>query len=325
MAGWLPRRGAASTVVLVMRSVRIDRLLPIGAALVGSFIVACSANVGASVDLADAEVSSVGSLAIVVVEHTMRPGDAARVEAVARFVRMRSGPVDDDALRMVGAAVDMPTLGGCAPAASLARAARPARAVELVDVGGVTLESNGIATNLPARRLPDVADLISGVVYARAADEDSMPARGRYDLKIAGSRDMTPFSTTAFAPGDPSELRIAGHDVRKVGTIALPPTLPVELTWEPGSVDDLVYVDIVGDLANGTSASGGASGAPTASRVRCLVSDNGHAILATSAFGKLEEGSLTIHRVHREPFRLHNVEAGEVRFDIARDVLFTRR
>ena len=51
------------------------------------------------------------------------------------------------------------------------------------------LETSGVATVLPPRRLPDVADLVSGVVYARAAEAEAMPARGRYELKIAGAAE----------------------------------------------------------------------------------------------------------------------------------------
>ncbi len=304
-----------------MRPALYANLLPLLAASVASFTVACSANVSAPVDLADAEAATTASsLAVVVVERTAMPGDTAHAEAVARFVRMRSGAVDDDALRMVGANVDMPALGTCAVVSTLARAPRFARAVELVDVGSVTLESNGVATMLPARRLPDVADLVSGVVYARAADDDAMPARGRYDLKIAGSPDVAPFVMSGFAPGEPSDLRVAGHDTQKGAIVGLAVASPVELTWEPGAADDAIYVDLVSDSVAGLGA------APSsASSVRCLFADNGRAVLAPSAFGALEDGVLSIHRVHREPFRTRGVDAGEVRFDFARAVLFSRR
>ena len=46
---------------------------------------------------------------------------------------------------------------------------------------------------------------------------------------------------------------------------------------------------------------------------------------ARAAFGALEEGTLAVHRLHREAFHARGVEPGEVRFDFARVVAFARR
>src|SRR5437879_778319 len=93
-------------------------------------LAGCSANVAATPEPADAEASAL--TAVVVVERTVgyAGADSARSEAVARFVRVRGGTVDEDALRMVGAAVDFPPLGACARVTAQ-RAAFADRAIEL--------------------------------------------------------------------------------------------------------------------------------------------------------------------------------------------------
>ncbi len=118
----------------------------------------------------DAEPSTTS--AIVIVERTVDPTGGPRAEASARFVRVAAPSSAREALRTIGAAVDVPAPGACVSLAALAGGASAAAApsVELVDVGAVSLEVNGLETHLVPRQLPDVTDVVSGVVYARAAD-----------------------------------------------------------------------------------------------------------------------------------------------------------
>src|SRR5512140_205438 len=126
-----------------------------------ALLVGCSAPVAASAEAADAEATSPAA-AIVVIERTAGPGDGTRAEAIARFVQMRQGTVDEQSLRMIGAAVDFPALGACTQVGRgwADTFQSSARAVKLADVGGVSLEANGVRTSLTARQLPDVADLV---------------------------------------------------------------------------------------------------------------------------------------------------------------------
>ncbi len=298
--------------------------------------VACSANLAAATDTVDAD--SNATSAVVVVERTVGVGDA-RASAVARFVRMRAGAVDEDALRLVGATVDFPALGTCvtgvagakAPGASGATtvgsgpsASPNPRAVELLDVGAMSLEANGLRTNLQARQIPDVVDLLSGVVYATpAADADALPARSVYVLRAAGSLelDVAPFAVSASAPDEPMNVRISGQDAGpdNGGVVQVPSALandaPIDVSWEAGSSDDFVYFDVSGEPGVKLEAQASA---------RCLFLDVGQAALTTAAFGDTTSGTITIHRLHREPFRVKGVDSGEVRFDFARVVAFSR-
>jgi hypothetical protein len=284
-------------------------------------LAGCATNVSATGEAADAEASTTAT-AVVVVERTVSTagaGESTRAEAVARFVRMRSGAVDDDALRMVGAAVDFPALGSCAQLPSLPSArgsAAPVRAIALVDVGAVTVESGGVKTSLVPRQLPDVADVVSGVVYAARPSDAALPPRGKYLLRAAGSAelDVAPFVVSAAAPGEPSELRIAGQDARAAAGVAIAASAPVELTWEAGAPDDSIYVDVAG-----------AATTPALPTVRCLFTDSGRASIPAAAFGGIDDGALTVHRLHREAFHVRGVDPGEVRFDFARVVAISRR
>jgi hypothetical protein len=283
----------------------------------------CAAGVDCSAQLAsptepDAEMSST-TAAVVLVERTVSADESARAEAVARFVRMRSGAVDDDALRMVGAAIEFPTLGTCAALASTQPAASgPARAVQLVDVGTIGIDANGMHTALQARRLPDIVDLVSGVVYStRAPDPDAFPEGAAYILHAAGRPevDLAPFTASATAPREPDELRIAGQDPRTPGGLLLPSDTAATLAWRAGNHDDVVYVDVSQAAPpNANSAT---------SNVRCLFEDAGHAVIAATALTS-DDGTLTVHRLHRETFQAAGIDAGEIRFDFARTISFRR-
>jgi hypothetical protein len=283
----------------------------------------CGAGVGCSAPLAspaepDADTSS-SSAAVVLVERTVSVDDSARAEAVARFVRMRSGAVDDSALRMVGAAIEFPALGTCASiATALPAESVPARAVQLVDVGTIGLEANGLHTALQARRLPDIVDLVSGVVYStRATDPEALPSDAAYVLHASGrpELDLLPFTVSATAPREPEDLRIEGQDPRDAGGLVLPADSTTSLIWRAGNRDDVVYVDV--SQSAPPSTTGGTS------NVRCLFEDAGHAIIAASALTS-DDGTLTIHRLHRETFQAAGIDAGEIRFDFARTVSFRR-
>jgi hypothetical protein len=281
--------------------------------LVALALVGCSANVSTTGEAADAEAAS-STAAIVVVARTSGPGEASRGDAVARFVRLgRAQAVDADyALRAVGAAVELPVNGACVSVSGLAPTTGFAQSVQLLDVGGVALVSNGARTPLTARQVPDVVDVVSGVVYARATDGESLPAGASYQVHVTGSsdQDVPQLRVAADAPAE-LDLRIAGQDAR-LGAVALSASEQVELAWDPGNEGDLVYADIAASFA----------GLPT---IRCAFPDTGHATLGAPAFAPGDDGTITVHRLHRERFRARGLDAGEVRFDFARVVGFSRR
>jgi len=265
----------------------------------------CSANVSAE-GAAPAEVAP-STAAIVVVQRTI--DESARAETVARFLRVPGGAASDDALRLVGAPVDFPAAGACVSVGSDAptTALDQGISVELLDVGAVAVAANGLETTLFARQVPDVADLVSGVVYARAAEVEQLPAVAPYELRVAGASAADAFVVTANAPADLDALAVAQQATHAV---TLGSAAPVDLEWTPGAADDLVYVDVDASERMPTLRCAFGDAAGRGSIPAALVPDS---------------GTLSVHRLRRTHFAAKGVDSGEMRFDFARVVTFSHR
>jgi len=249
------------------------------------------------------ETTSSTATAVIVVERTAGPGDTVRGDAVtARFVRVSGGAVDDAALRMAGVAADIPPVGTCSTPSDDAPAVL-GRAVELLDVGPVTLSSQATegaskSTVLVPRLIPDPAGVVSGVVYSSRSADVFSPS-SRVTLRSNGGTDLAEgFNVTVTAP----------HDVADVRVTPMPAGLDV--TWDATEADphDLVYVDVL-------------SPAPRVV-LRCTSTDTGR--LLVPQIPGIDEGQIAVHRLHKEGFRAKGIEPGEVRFDVARVVTFRR-
>ncbi len=261
----------------------------------------CAGTVAGSSETVDAEAVTTTS-AVVSVERTTDPSEGSRAEASARFLRVTAPASAADALRAIGATLDLPAPGTCAGIGSLGSApAAQAPIVELLDVGDVSLAANGVETRLAARQLPDVTDVVSGVVYARATDSSLLPASTSYVLHVAGAARLPSLDVAVAAPGDPEDVRIAGEDAQGVIAIVGP---TVDLSWTPER-DDVVYADV------------------RPADVRCTLDASGAASLTTALFD--DAGTLVVHRLRRQPLRARGIDSGEVRFDFARAMTYVRR
>jgi hypothetical protein len=271
-------------------------LLPLVPAALG-----CAGTVSGP-DGVDAEASAT-TTAIVAVERTADSSEGSRAEASARFIRVTAAASAADALRTIGAALDLPARSSCATIASLgASPAVLAPVVELVDVGAVSVLAEGVETRLAPRQLPDVTDVVSGVVYARATDPSLLPVSTPYVFRIAGTQGLPPVEVTAVAPADPGEIHVAGEDTPGL-LVANGAT--VDLSWAGDTSEDLVYVDV---RPNG---------------VRCVLDGSGHGSVSTMFLD--DAGTLVVHRLRREPLRANGIDAGEIRFDFARALAYVRR
>lgn len=252
------------------------------------------AGCGASVDMPDAEAQTSTSASAIIVVERGPSGDAI----VARFVRARQGAVDDLALRTAGVQ-DLPAVGTCVT--TFEGPATPAKAVDLLDVGAVSWETSSHSTVLLPRSLPDPAGMVSGYFYsARTSDAFSAAATtSRVSLRASGGADLPEgFAVSLAAPRELGDVHVA------------PSASALEVSWDAIDSDgrDLVYIDV---LAPNVVA-------------RCSANDAGRLTLPASVLGAVEEGSLSVHRVHREAFKTRGIDAGEVRFDLARVVAFRR-
>ena len=276
-------------------------LLPVIPAALG-----CAGTVSGS-DAVDAEASAKTS-ALVAIERTTDSTQGSRAEASARFLRITAASTDD-AMHAIGAALDLPAVGTCAALSTRAAAPSngtdpgPVPVVELLDVGSVSLEAAGIETRLSPRQLPDVTDVVNGVVYSRATDPLLLPAGARYVVRVAGAPGVGPIEVSAVAPADPADVRIAGETREGSGTLTASGS-SVDLSWT-ARLDDVVYVDV------------------RPSGVRCALGDTGTGSVSTLLLD--DEGTLIIHRLHRESLHTRGIDSGEVRFDFARTVGYVRR
>jgi hypothetical protein len=279
--------------------------------------VGCAGTVAGADGAGDAEATITS--AIVVVERTSDPGAAPRTQASARFIRVAGSSSTSDALRAIGAAADLPARDTCAPVSAPAGGVtleEPAPVVELLDVGSVSLEpAGGAETRLVPRQLPDVTDVVSGVVYARAADSIVLPADARYVLHVGGRADLPGFDVAALAPDDPGDVRLGGEEVHSAGEDAGAPfvvtSASVDVTWKRDGTADLVFVDV------------------QPAGVRCVLGDGlAEGPLAHGAFPASlmnDSGSILVHRLRREPLHIQGLDSGEIRFDFARSVQYVRR
>src|SRR5262249_20622473 len=137
-------------------------------------------------------------------------------DVIARFIRTRAGAVDDDALRIVGATVELPSMNNCGNLQAASSPSRIARSVELLNAGAITLEADGYRANLTVRHMPDGVGLVSGIVYTVRAEggAEGLPAFGRVVLRAAGSSEQEveigPFTVETNVPAEPNDLRLNG-------------------------------------------------------------------------------------------------------------------
>jgi hypothetical protein len=162
---------------------------------------------------------------------------------------------------------------------------------------------------LVPRQLPDVTDVVSSIVYARAADAALLPADTSYLVHVSGGPNVDPLDVSASAPGDPSDVHVAGEDTKGILVAA---GAWVDLTWAADRADDVVYTDVQPASLRCVLGVGTADG-------KGLV----HASLSASLFD--DAGTLVVHRVRRESFRARNLESGVVRFDFSRSIAYARR
>ncbi len=289
-----------------------SHLLLTGALSVGS-LASMGCSISATPDAPDAaEATSSTATAVVVVERTSGPGDAVRADAViARFVRVRQGTVDDQALRIAGAAWDLPAIGKCSTALPTEAALQP-RSVDLLDVGVLTLGEQAEqgqtpkSTILLPRTMADPTGVVLGVFYSARSTEAFTPA-SRLQLHTSGGPDLPEgFLVNVATPRDVTDVRVTSADR----------SANLDVAWEASESDDardMVYVDVL------SASRGGARLV-----ARCTTLDVGHLVIPASALGVLEDGQLSVHRLHRESFHTKSIEPGEIRFDLARVANFHR-
>lgn len=275
----------------------------------GLFTAGCA--VSPTNDTPDADTGSQTATALVVVERASGPGDALREAVVARFVRSRSGALDETTLRAVGLVQDLPAPGVCAALpgtleGSSSTVLPVGRTLDLLDVGPLAVEGPQSRAVLLPRAMPDPAGLVSGVFYSARSAEALSPG-SRFALRAAGGADLDGFTVGVAAPLDVEAVRAT---VVERG---------LEVSWDAPASDarDVFYVDVLAPAPRVVA--------------RCTVDAGSRFVVPSVLLGLLgatpganEDGQVAVHRVRREAFRAKGIEPGEVRFDVARVVAFRR-
>ncbi len=257
----------------------------------------CSLAVACAVpqnDSPTAETTAQTATAVVTVERVAGPGDISRESVVARFVRARQGSIDEQALKMAGIAQELPAIGTCSTAPSV-ESLSP-RAVDLLDVGLLSVDAPHGTNALLPRAIPDPAGVVSGVFYSSTRASDVFEAGAALSLRAGGGADLEGFSVQVVAPRELSDVQVASL------------AAGLDVTWEGADSRDLVYLDVLAPAPRLV--------------VRCTTTDYGHFVVPRSSLVGVEEGQVAVHRLHRETFRAKGIDPGEVRFDLTRIVTF---
>ncbi len=303
--------------------------LPCLAGLAGcTGTVATSAGGPGSMGDADSTVTQ----ALVLIERIGDPAEGTRAAASARFARVASGVSAADTLRAIGASLDLPARGSCARivASDGTGASEPSPVVELLDMGRVSIETSGPAgsvTALVPRQLPYVTDVVTGTVYARAAEATVLPAGAQYVVHVAGAAGTTGiagFDLVALAPNDASDVSIA-EEATPGKVIAGDAALDFSWPAPAASLNlasDFVFVEIQPSGVRCTLGDGVAAALPGDTD---LLAPLAHGSVPTALLD--DTGSIVVHRVHiqpLQPLQAPGIGSGAVRFDFARVVAYTR-
>ena len=223
-------------------------------------------------------------------------------ESVAVHVmRVNQGVVDESALRIAGVGDDIPAPGPCFVPVDVPVAIQ-ARRVELLDIGQVTMASDdGTKATLGPRTMPDPAGVVSGYFYSSRSADAFVPG-SKVSLRATGGGDLLDgFNVNVNAPHELADLKAF---FTNDGSL--------DVAWDASDAEarDVVVADVL---------------APSrAVALRCVANDAGHLVVSGTALASIDEGTLSVHRLHKESFKAKGIEPGEVRFDVAKVITFKR-
>lgn len=285
-------------------------------ALLGAFVGGCAAPV---VDDEAASTTNYTTQALVLVERTAGDGQFVQTNVSAKFMRLAANADLDVAERVVGGSwLDLPPDGECRPLAAFAGtdeapALSGLGAVELLDVGDLSITAESRSMPLATRAFPDVGGLISGVFYTSRDARSDLPAPGRYVLENSGSGVLEKFSIGADAPANPEAIRVGSFDLNE--NVVLEEGVATNFTWRVSDTnegrkhdDDRVYIDMT--AANGAG-------------IRCSYKDLGEGVLpanmaASKVWGALPAAiTIAVHRTRKGSFTASGIDEAELRFDFS--------
>ncbi|RYE94962.1 MAG: hypothetical protein EOO75_00580 [Myxococcales bacterium] len=259
-------------------------------------------------------------------------GEGTRQTAAATFLRVPDGTDPQLMARMVGAVVDLPLPGQCRVEGQ-GEGLLPLRMlnpIEMVPVGEVSVRAGEASTRLVARAYPDVAHLISGVVYTSSGREQPVkPVVGEslVTFDVAGGEGVAGFEVAVSAPEPVDQLRVERDEGGG----------PVVVAWQAASEsrragaavsadvgvvegDDQFFVDVVFGAQAAPVAPGDVDGellrAPRT--VRCGGAATSTIAVPAALSGERAVTSVAVHRLRTIRLTTPALGGGQVRVDVMR-------
>jgi hypothetical protein len=222
-------------------------------------------------------------------------------------------------LRSVSPEAERPLVAARLVGALIALALRTLSPVDLVPAGELSVTSDEVTTALAARAYPDVAHLVSGIVYTSPdIVHDVQGSSGLLHFRASGSLAVPAFDTEASAPAALDFLTVGGTPVDSA-EIALPARAesPADLAivWVPAEADD-VAERVDGEYLELTTADG--------AFLRCVPATPGRVELPADVWSTAQTGTtnLVLHRVRTRRFQATGMASGTVQIDTATAVSF---
>ncbi len=118
------------------------------------------------------------------------------------------------------------------------------RAIELLDVGDLSVGFDGERKIMPTRTFPDLLKVAVGVIYSADETQGVVFRPGlRYDIRATGSDNVEVFRVDLDAPADLGVVRVDGVAPEEMLPI-LQRGKAVRLTWEGDGYGDEVIASV---------------------------------------------------------------------------------
>jgi hypothetical protein len=230
--------------------------------------------------------------------------EGVRTQISARFLRLQEGSDPHVAAELVGAITEPPARAGCRPLGSSGSqlVLGSLTPVELVRAGDVAVEASNRPTHLTARAYPDVAHLVSGVVYTSPEVASDVPAGATsLTFRVAPSERVPSLLVTVPVPRGVENLRVNGLPL---GAAVEAPLGRGPLAFSWSNDEGKTFLDVAAFEAGGALA-----------RWRCVGEREGGLQLPASVALTAVALEVTAHHLTVVPFQSGALASGHVQFD----------
>ncbi len=234
--------------------------------------------------------------------------DLEKIDVVDSLLGSR-GPQSDD--------LALDTCSSPAPVLS-SRARRGAddeTAIELIDVGDVSLEYRGVRRAVPTRTFPDLLKVIDGVIYSANESRGVHFLPGEtYTFRATGTDEVDQFDVVLDAPDDLGDVKLDG-DLLVDHVPIIRRGRDLEISWEGEGYGDEVVATV-----NWTSM-----GLPWS--LTCRMRDDGYFVIpgrfTAGMYDPLasDDHEMSLSRIRQVSFRSNGLSSGEFLFVVSTNFL----